>query len=208
MSYWTYIHGIIAVRPLGSTQPQKRYVLETVLAHLPAVTGSEKNMKVHVVQKYGHSGSSSCNEFDEPMWYRRDADNGGRLRTQDTYFLVLEASLRDRMFEDTLQELNRWLNRLAKRVSVEDILVKLTGRSGRDYCSKQLLIHDSEPYRQMEEWPSWCEDKSGGEPCWAEYLLYETAKDSRYPMKLMYKYYNDEENDAEYERRQQYERED
>ena len=206
MSSWTYIYGMIAVTPMGETQPQKRYILDTVLAHLPVVTGSEKNMKVHVVQKYGHNASSSCNEFEESLWYRRDADNDGWMRTQDTYFLVLEADLRDRFFEETLREFNRWINRLAKRVFIDEIMVKISGRSGKDYNNKQILITDPEPYAKMEEWPSWCEEESGGEPCWAEYLLYEKVRGSRYPMKLMYKYYNDEENDAEYERRKQHEK--
>lgn len=67
MSYWTYISGIVEVCPIGNTQPQKRYILDTVLEHLPVVSGSEGNMKVHVVQQYGHDSASSCNEFDEPL---------------------------------------------------------------------------------------------------------------------------------------------
>ena len=70
MSHWTYVSGIVEVRPIGNTQPQKRYILDTVLEHLPVVSGSEGNMKVHVVQQYGHDCSSSCNEFDEPLWPR------------------------------------------------------------------------------------------------------------------------------------------
>lgn len=64
-------------------------------------------MKVHVVQQYGHDSASSCNEFDEPLWPRRDADNNGWLETQSRYTLVLEASLRDREFDETKRELNK-----------------------------------------------------------------------------------------------------
>ena len=35
MSWWTYVNGLIMVEPVGCTQPEKRYILETVLAHLP-----------------------------------------------------------------------------------------------------------------------------------------------------------------------------
>lgn len=28
MSNWTYINGTITVRPMGRTQPEKRYILE------------------------------------------------------------------------------------------------------------------------------------------------------------------------------------
>lgn len=53
MSSWTYVHGTIVVSPLGRTQHEKRYILETVLDHLPVVTGSERDMEVYVIQKEG-----------------------------------------------------------------------------------------------------------------------------------------------------------
>ena len=62
----------------------------------------------------------------------------------------------------------------------------------------------SEPYSDMTEPFSW-NPESDGEPAWVEYLLWDAAKDSRYPMKLMYKYYDDPENDREVERRMAYE---
>lgn len=194
MSYWSYVFGVIEVQPLGRTQPEMQYVLDTVLEHLPRVTGSERNMKVHVVRCAGHSGSSSHNEFGECMWYRQDADNDGFMRTQDHYMLLLEARLRDRMFSETLREFNKWLNRLAKRLLVEDIMVRISGQD------KVLVIDDREPYYGMFEWPSWG-DGISAEPAWAEYLLWDAAKDSEYPMLLAYKYYHDPENDAEVERR-------
>lgn len=200
MSYWTYITGVVEVSPCGETQPQKRYVLDTVLAHLPVVSGSERDMKVHVVQQYGHTRASSCDEFGDSLWYRRCADNDGWMKTQDLYTLVLEASLRDRTFEETKRELCRWLNRLAKRVWVRDILVRLTGED------RTLVIGDPEPYDQMYEPFSYMEE-SNGVPNWVEYLLWDPAKDSRYPLKLMYKYYSDPENDVEYMRRLVWERE-
>lgn len=35
MSWWTYVHGIVVVKPMGRTQAEKRYILDTVLEHLP-----------------------------------------------------------------------------------------------------------------------------------------------------------------------------
>lgn len=195
MSFWTYIDGTITVTPLGRTQPEKRYVLDTVLDHLPAVTGSEGNMNIHIIQKAGHDMSSSRNEFDEWVGYRDHHDPW--MRIQSKYMLVLEANLRDRTFDQTKMELNKWLNRLAKRVGVEEILVRLSG------YDKEMIIRNAEPYSQMEEWPSWCKG-SNGEPAWAEYLLWDSARDIKYPVKLAYKYYDDPENDAEVERRMAY----
>lgn len=51
MSNWSYIQGTITASPIGRTQAQKRYILDTVLAHLPIVSGSEKDMDVYVIQK-------------------------------------------------------------------------------------------------------------------------------------------------------------
>lgn len=193
MSYWTYVTGVITVHPMGRTQPEKRYILDTVLEHLPKVTGSEQDMHVHVVQKHGHDSSCSHNEFGE--WIP-----GQENDTQSEYLVILEAALRDREFDTTLRELNNWLNRLAKRAGIEEILVRLRGQD------KELVISNPKPYWEMAEWPSWCLDKSDGEPAWCEYLMWDRAKDSWYPMKLMYKYFNDPENDAEVERRMAYDK--
>ena len=65
MSWWTYLHGTVTVRPMGRTQAEKRYILDTVLEHLPLVTGSERDMNVYVIQKNGESSSCSCDEFGE-----------------------------------------------------------------------------------------------------------------------------------------------
>ena len=63
MSFWTYLHGTITVSPMGRTQAEKRYILETILNHLPNVTGSERDMQVYIVQKNEKNSSCSCEEF-------------------------------------------------------------------------------------------------------------------------------------------------
>lgn len=197
MSAWTYITGIITVSPMGRTQPEKRYILDTILEHMPRVTGSEQDMHVHVIQKHGYNSSSSHNEFGEWIPWK---DN----HMQTDYYVIIEASLRDRYFEETLRELSKWLNRLAKRAGIEDILVKLSGWGMHSWQWKELVISDPKPYEKMAEWPSWAPEKSDGEPMWCEYLMWDSAKDVNYPMLLAYKYYNDPENDAEVERRMEY----
>ena len=204
MSSWNYITGIITVDPMGRTQPEKRYILDTILAHQPRVRGSEQDMYFHVVQRDSYTTSCSHNEFDEPIW--RTRQSRFRDKIQDEYFVIIEGKLRDTYFEESLRELNKWLNRLAKRAGISDILVKLSGYdSGWNW--KEIVISNPKPYREMAEWPSWCTEKSGGEPMWCEYLMWESAKDSRYPMLLAYKYYNDPENDAEVERRMKWHKE-
>ena len=173
MSWWTYVNGLIMVEPAGCTQPEKRYVLETVLAHLPKVTGSEEDMKIHIIQKEGYSGSANFNEFFETV-YRED------FKTQDCYYLILEGQFRDRMYEQTFRELNKFLNRLAKRVYVDDILIRLTG------WDKEILISNSDPYQDMYEYSA---DSNKDEPAWWEYLLWDRdPSGGSYPEKLTHKY--------------------
>ena len=195
MSMWTYIDGVIDVTPMGNTTPHKRYVLETVLNHLPRVTGSEGDMEVYIVEERGHNSSCTHDEFGQWMGPRGFRCN--LLYTQNNFMVVIKGRLRDRVFDETVRELSKWLNRLAKRVDVNDILVSVKA------YDQKLIISDAEPYMQMNEWPSWCEE-SGGEPAWAEFMLWDKAKNSSLPVLLEYKYYNDPENNAEVERRRKY----
>lgn len=116
MSMWTYVRGLIELGVPGRTQAEKDYILQTVIDHLPKVTGSEGNMEIHTVRAYGYD-----------MWSNRDELNNLNLdfKTQSRYFLVLDGSLRDRMYGETFKELNNFLNRLAKRLMVESAYVWL-----------------------------------------------------------------------------------
>jgi len=206
MSYWTYVNGNIVVSPMGRTQAEKRYILETVLDHLPFVTGSESNMNVYIIQKNGYNSSSSHTEFGEWGGYR----NWKTLSTkvQDKYILVVDGSLRDREFEQTYKEFQKWLCRLAKRVDIEDVLVEVIGFEKSTIIRNPRLKGKQSwetMYGQMNEKPTWCyNDGEIHEPNWCEYLMWNRAKDSTFPMMLEYKYFNDEENDKEVERRIKY----
>lgn len=193
MSYWTYVRGTVTVRPLGRTQAEIRYILETVLDHLPRVTGSERNMSVYIIQPDGLSSSSSHTEFGEYGGYYDWKTLSTELQSE--YILVLDGKLQDRTFDQTYRETVKWLCRLAKRVHVEDVLVEVCN----DWPEQSTIIRNSnDVFGKMYEWPIWI---GGGEPNWCEYLMWECARGYDYPMKLAYKYFNDPENDAEVERR-------
>lgn len=214
MSSWTYINGTITAEPLGRTQAEKRYILETVLNHLPRVTGSEGDMDVYIIQKNGYNSSLSCDEFGERTnnlvdIYGNKSFDRGRMRVQDEYILVVNAALRDREFDQTYKEFIKWLVRLCKRVMCEDILVEIKG------YDKSTVIKDRNIQNKVYSWksvfdglfenPSWCNNTE--EPNWTEYLMWDRVKDSDYPIKLAYKYFNDEENDKEIERRKAWRKE-
>ena len=211
MSFWTYLIGTVTVRPMGRTQAEKRYILDTVLEHLPLVTGSERDMNVYVIQKNGHNSSSSCDEFGEVTnnlvdSYGNKSRNRGWLRTQNEYILVVDGSFRDRMFYQTFREFMKWLCRLGKRVSIEDVLVEVKGYNKSTVIRNTNIQRNKYLYRKvfdgLFEDPSWCNDT--GEPNWCEFMMYDRAKNSDYPMLLAYKYFNDKENDKEVERRMNY----
>ena len=134
----------------------------------------------------------------------------GWLQTQDEYILVVNAALRDREFEQTYREFMKWFVRLCKRVGCEDVLVEIKG------YDKSTVIKDRNIQRKKYSWksvfdglfedPSWCNDSKDGykEPNWCEFMMWNRAKNSDYPMTLAYKYFNDEENDKEVERRMNY----
>lgn len=213
MSSWTYIQGTITVSPIGRTQAEKRYILDTVLAHLPIVSGSERDMNVYVIQKNGHNSSCSCDEFGERTnnltdWYGNKTRSRGWLYTQDEYILVVDAALRDREFNQTYREFIKWLVRLGKRVMIENILVKISGYDKstiiKDYCVQNEKSSYQNVFFNLFEDIS--RTKDNGEPNWCEHMLYPRAKNSDYPMMLAYKYFNDKENDEEVERRIKYER--
>lgn len=132
MSMWTYINGTITVNAIGRTQAEKEYILRTVLDHLPLVTGSEEDMNVYLIQANGHDCSSSVDEFENSSnqlvdSYGAHNQKHGRFKTQSEYIIVVDGALRDRMFDTTFAEFNKWLCRLAKRALIDKVLVELTG---------------------------------------------------------------------------------
>lgn len=149
MSNWTYIQGLIELDVPGRTQAEMDYILQTVIDHLPKVTGSEGAMDIHIVRAYGHN---SWQNFDE--FYNRVED----FKTQSRYFLVLDGNLRDRYYKDTFKELNKFLNRLGKRLMVDSVYVRLY-----DYNHSHIFTNKNDCYGKMFE----------NDNPWYNYLMWE-----------------------------------
>lgn len=149
MSSWTYVQGLIELDVPGRTQAEKNYILQTVIDHLPKVTGSEKSMNLYTIQTAGHD---SWQNFDE--FYNRVAD----FKTQSRYFLVLDGNLRDRYYKDTFKELNKFLNRLGKRLMVDSVYVRLY-----NYERSHIFTNKNDCYGKMFE----------NDDPWYNYLMWE-----------------------------------
>ena len=150
MSMWTYIRGLIELDVPGRTQAEKDYILQTVIDHLPKVTGSERNMEIHTVRAYGNDMWSNRDEFDNLSL---------DFKTQSRYFLVLDGNFRDRYYEDTFKELNKFLNRLAKRIYIESMYINLLGIFPQSY----MFTNENDCYSRMFD----------NENPWYDYLMWE-----------------------------------
>ena len=190
MSHWTHIRGIVIVSPFGETQAEKTYVLDTVLSHLPKVTGSEKNMVVTSLINPGYDLLSSHDELNN---YSID----DWIRKQSRYTLVLNGDLRDREYAQTYRELIEWLYRLAKRISVEELLLKIDNG-----CGRETILSNAEYFCELFEYPSWSPGgQQDGTSNRFEYLTWERDPFSGLPLSIIARDYDDPEVCEELERR-------
>ena len=213
MSAWTHITGIIRVCPMGRTNPEMRYILETVLAHLPNVTGSEEDMSVTIVPIPGHDSSSNRDEYGQRSNKLVDRygchSNRGWMEVQTQYDLVLQANLRDRVVDETVREFTHWLTRLAKRVMVHQVFVRIYGDTP-NWDVKEVILKDHDAWFEMFEPPSWSQIRENKgkvdlvEPNWCEHLMWRAAPETMMPDSLYFKYYNDAVHDHEMLRRMRY----
>lgn len=205
MSYWVHITGAIEVSVQGRTQAEIDYILQTILDHLPRVTGSEGDMEIHINRHNGSNTSCSCDEYDmctnnlTNRYGNKSID--GWLNYQDKYTLTLHADLRDRFLKETVKEFMSWLCRLAKRIRVDSVLVRIKG------YNDMFVINESgfdSPYSQMYETPSWAQYRDGikdPEPAWWEHLMWKRFGDWALPLEHIVKYYDCPEADEEYEKK-------
>lgn len=179
----------------GRTQHEIEYVLKTVLDHLPRVSGSEGDMKTHLIKSYGHDTYSSHDEFfrrtDKAVTRHGDRSlQHGMYPMQYTYFIFLEGNLRDRLIPETAKELVHWLFRLAKRVHITevDITVAGYGRSPFRFNNADIL------YEAFED-VTWDPEHPGN---WIEYLLWRRANpdDGDYYPEVLRNYYRQKERDG------------
>lgn len=178
MSYWTHVRGYVMVESPGKTQAHSRFIIETVLSHLPRVSGSEGDMQAHIVQRAGHNISCNLNEFGEYI-------PGDFHEIQSKYLIMLDGDLRDTYFDETKRAVVKWLARISKRLWLTEILVEVSGFDG------VMCINDPAPFSAMFE--NWSKpDSNATMPIsanWCEFMFWDTDEDlSEYPKALRRKY--------------------
>ena len=97
-----------------------------------------------------------------------------------------------------IREFMKWLCRLAKRVIVEDVLVRIW-----DYES-EFLLNERDRFSDMWESPSWGHSNKDSEPAWWEFMCWERHPNSDMPLSHVFKYVSDEETDKEMDRRERW----
>jgi len=110
MSQWTYIVGRIVVSPLGYSHEQRLSTLKNIISTLPPITGSEGNMQI------------AFNESDVE------------------YVLKIKGELRDRQFEQTTKEYDKFIHKLKQKVDVERIYVEIAGQGKKFIERKDEII--------------------------------------------------------------------
>lgn len=167
MSQWTYATGYVKVSCFGRTQAEMEFILKTVLNHLPIVRGSEEPMYAHIIKAGGFNGYSTTDEFGQLTNITSVDSIYSGLETQDVYYIFVEGHFRDRSFKQTYRQIIKWLTRLAKRIWVEEIDIKISG--GYEYKSKRIYVTGvGNAFENMFEDFSW---ENEGSYNWLENIL-------------------------------------
>lgn len=161
MSCWTYVLGTIKVNPMGRTEAESEYILQTVLSHLPEVSGSEGPMETYINKLYGHSSSGNHDEFFNHS-NLGDGIHGNMFHTQEHFLVTLNGALRDREFNETVKEFAKWLTRFSKRCLIEECLVRVVG-----YDKDKIFTNDEDSLSNLYEWDN----------NWTDYLRWKPDRD-------------------------------
>ena len=118
ISWWTYVAGVIEVDTFARSDAEAIYLAQTVVNHLPRITGSERDVEFHLTKPSGYCSSSNVDEFNQES----DLYNDEFCRmfvTQERILITIYGNLRDRMFKRTLRETTKMLARLSSRLCKE-----------------------------------------------------------------------------------------
>jgi len=141
MSYWTHVLGSLQVSPVPCrTQAECQFIIDSILHHLPIVSGSEENMYIQFHSCGGFDTSSSYDELEK----NTDKHTGyfKNFEIQTKYIITIQGDFRDTYFNDQLKQMQKWLNRISKRLDVYDTCIHLYSNNGESYCWNEELSYN------------------------------------------------------------------
>ena len=142
MSRWTKVSGVINVETFGKTTFHSLSIVDSVLAHLPKIEGSEGPAAVFVNQERKPNYYSSHNELYELA---------RNFEATTTAIITLTGSLRDVSAKEMYRQIIKWLNRLSRRICVETVTISVSDRDN------SFIIHDPQYILETEVDSSWIE---------------------------------------------------
>lgn len=145
MSKWTHVRGVIIVDSFGRSDAESIYIVQTVVNNLPLITGSERNVEYHINLLNRPTSYSETDEFG------RNSNLSKWFETRTNAIISMFGELRDRTFNITTKEVVNTLNRLSKRLIVNDCLISVCDDTGNSYMinnPKWILNTDLTDYVQ------------------------------------------------------------
>lgn len=220
MSIWSYINGTVTVDIDGISQAHGEYILKETLSHLPDVIpylSTERQFDIFINQPIVCNNSDSHDEFmvcaSKPKYNIENMNrfavpnnyryHDGWIERNSTFILTIHGSFRDCTFTDCLKAFNKWLTRLAKRVWVNDVFIRIIGEENivttdsdgyPKYIEKDIVLtDDSYAYGSMYEYFG----KENEDKCnWTQYMYPELLNKGRFATgkynsipRMIYKYY-------------------
>ena len=126
MSLWCYVRGIIVADTFAEYTPAALYRAQSVVDHLPRISGSEGDAQFYIVTKRGHN---------QTMF---------GFEAQSQVLISICGDLRDSWLPQTLPEVTKALARLASRLSIDTCLVSV-----EDDCGQKFLFNNPKWLRDM-----------------------------------------------------------
>lgn len=160
MSWWTHVTGIIKASVPARTNTETMYVAQTVLDHLPEITGSEGGVNTHVYLEDGYNVSQNRDEFFNRSNLGKSDGFGDykSFNTQTKVLITLSGNLRNRMFSETYRETLKFMCRLSKRLVIDDCLIRIGGEdrgcilTNKNNCFGKMYSYDGENWTDYLRW--------------------------------------------------------
>lgn len=138
---------MIGVRPLGSTQPAMDFVVAETLKSMPDLAGIPADEACEVIRPRERHVTAASSIGSLGLHTHGDMES-----TSDRYVLAIRESMSGYMLKGLLTDVNEWLEDLARRIQVTDLILRLDCEDG------QTVLDDAARLASLWVRPSWSRD--------------------------------------------------